>query len=138
MADLTVVSLNASVVHISVYVEMPLVAVNVSLAFGPFNSLTDAQAWADMLDKLHAQKQSVEIALAEEMLFGADGMPTRPYISMHMSVTMIAEYKMARKLAKYLLAPDLPETIEPLLAEYALRTVNEATAYSRFLFDQGK
>jgi hypothetical protein len=138
VADNTVVSLNASVVHVDVYVELLTVSVNVNLSFGPFDRIADAQKWADELDHFHAQKQLIVSDHEEELLLDGNGMPLRSYQSAHMSILMISEHKGARKLAKYLLAPDAPEKVEPLLAEYAVRAANEATSFSCFLFDKEK
>lgn len=138
MADNTVLSFNASIVNVDVYVELLLVSVHVNLAFGPFNRIADAQIWADELECAHAKDQLLKNTAAEVFIFNNDGMPSLPYMNMHMSVAMVAEHKEARKLARYLLAPDTSEKVEPMLAEYALRTANEAVAHSCFLLDKGK
>jgi hypothetical protein len=138
MTDNTVVSFHASVVCIDVYIELSLVTLNVSLAFGPFDDISRAQAWADALEQIYAKKQLIESTHEEEALLGGNGLPLRPYLDVHMRVVMIAENKHARRLAKHLVSPDTPEKVESMLAEYAMRTANEATSYSCFLFDEGK
>jgi hypothetical protein len=132
-----ILSFNASMVHVDVYVEMLQVTLHVTLPFGPFDRIADAQEWADALESAHARDQLLENNMEIELNFDDNDMPTRPYLSMHMSVTMVAERKQARRLAKYLLAPDTPEKTLPMLAEYALRTSNEAIAHSCFLLDKG-
>lgn len=138
MSENNVVSLNGSVVCVDIYVELVLVTLNVNLAFGPFNSITDAQMWADALEQVHAKKQLITSTHEEGLLLNGNGMPLRPYLDVHMSVCLIAENKHARRLAKHLVSPDAPEQVEPMLAEYAVRAANEATSYSCSLFDQGK
>jgi hypothetical protein len=54
MSESNVVSINASIVHVDVLVELLLVSVNVNLVFGPFNEMTEAQEWADKLGCAHA------------------------------------------------------------------------------------
>lgn len=133
-----ILSFNASIVHVDVYVEMFQVTLHVTLPFGPFDQIADAQVWADALESAHACDQLLENSSETELDFDDNDMPSQPYLSMHMSVTMVAERKEARKLAKYLLAPDTPVKTLSLLAEYALRTANEAVAHSCSLLDKGK
>jgi hypothetical protein len=138
VADNTVVSLNASVVCVDVCVELLMVSVNVNLAFGPFDRVSDAEVWADALDQVHAHRHLSAAITEEEFILDGNGMPLRSYQQVHMNVAMVVEHKQARRMAKYLLAPGAPEKVESMLAEYALRAANEAISYSCFLFDKGK
>ncbi len=135
MSDNQIISLNGVVVHVDVYVELVAVALNVSLAFGPFDSIDDGKKWASLLEGVHASKQPTIVDLNVFPEMNAAGFPKHPFVSMHMSIFIVAEHRHARRHADFLLMPEDPEKVEPLLAEYAIRAAKAATEYSCSLFD---
>ena len=129
-----VVSLHAFVVHAGVSVEMMLLSIQANLVFGPFDSKEDALDYCQRLEGAHAQKHSIE-CLEEVEVFLETGLPTAPYLDVHLGHCDIAEYAQARKEARSLYPPGVPELTEEKLGEYAVRAAFEATSYACALLD---
>lgn len=125
-----VVSLHGYVVYVETDIALyGNVLVHTVLPFGPFPSLSGAETWANVVAALCAEHMSVEVETAaafEE----TTGLPTAPYVDMHVVIHMITEDKDARKNRAHLFAPETPEIAEGKLAYYALNTVREAVAHS--------
>ena len=130
-----VVSLRAFVVHAGVSVEMLLLSVQAKLVFGPFDSKEEALYFCERLEAAHAQNHQVECLQAVEV-FEDTGLPTAPYLDMHLGYCDVAEHREARKEAKSLIPPGIPEDVEAKLGEYALRAAFEASSYACALLDE--
>jgi hypothetical protein len=133
----TVVSLHAFLVSLDVFVDLVGATVNISLEFGPFPNKEAASKWVDEIDAVHAERHSLESALAEE-IFDTHGLPTRPYIDTHLSIPFIAQSPLVRKTKDRLLAPGNPKEVEAQLGAYALRAALERLEYACHLLDTEK
>lgn len=129
-----VVSLRAFVVHVGVSVEMMLLSIQANLVFGPFDSKEEALDFCARLEGAHAQKHQVECIEAVEVFLGT-GLPTAPYLDVHLGNCDIAEHAQARKEARSLIPPGVSELTEEKLGEYAVRAAFEATSYACQLLD---
>jgi len=133
----TVVAFHAFFVSLDVFVDLAGATVNISLEFGPFANKEEAGAWVDAVDAIHAKRHSFEAALAEDV-FDAHGLPTKPYLDVHLSIPLIAQSSLVRKHKDRLLPPDKPEEVEAKLGEYALRAALERFEYACHLLDTQK
>ena len=129
-----VVSLRAFVVHAGVSVEMFLLSIQANLVFGPFDTKDEALDFCEQLEAAHAQKHQVECLQAVKV-FEDTGLPTAPYLDMHLGHCDVAEHAEARREAKSLIPPGIPEEVEAKLGEYALRAAFEASSYACALMD---
>ena len=129
-----VVSLRAFVVHVGVSVEMLLHSIQANLVFGPFDTKDEALDFCVGLESAHARKRNVECVNAVEV-FLETGLPTAPYLEMHLGHCHVAEHAQARKEAKSLIPPGVPKAVEAKLGEYALRAALEASSYACALLD---
>lgn len=132
-----VVALHAFFVSLDVFVDLAGATVNISLEFGPFANKEEASTWVDAVDVIHAQRHSFEAALAEDV-FDTHGLPTKPYLDVHLSIPLIAQSPLVRKCKDRLLAPGKPEEVEANLGEYALRAALERFEYACHLLDVEK
>ncbi len=130
-----VVSLRAFVVHAGVSVEMLLLSIQANLVFGPFDSKEDALQFCERLEEAHAQKHRIECLEAVEV-FQDTGLPTAPYLDVHLGHCDVAEHAQARKEAESLIPPGVPEEVEAKLGEYALRAAFKDTSYACALLDE--
>ena len=133
----TVVAFHAFFVSLDVFVDLAGATVNISLEFGPFVSKEEASTWVDAVDAIHAKRHSFEAALAED-IFDAHGLPTQPYLDVHLSIPLIAQSSLVRKCKDRLLPPEKPEEVEAKLGAYALRAALERFAYACHLLDTQK
>jgi hypothetical protein len=99
------------------------------LPFGPFSSLGEAEAWANILAAIRAHHSRTEEETAEK-IYEQTGLSTSPYVVMHIAIHMISSGPDARRNALHLCAPETPEIAEGKLAYYALNTVREAVLHS--------
>lgn len=129
-----VVSLRAFVVHAGVSVEMLMLSIQANLVFGPFDSKEEALSFCTQLEEAYAQKHRIECLEAVEVFLDS-GLPTAPYLDVHLGHCDIAEHALARKEAASLIPPGVPELVEAKLGEYAVRAAFEATGYACELLD---
>lgn len=113
---------------------MMLLSIQANLVFGPFDTKEEALDYCQRLEEAHAQKHCVECLEAAEV-FLETGLPTAPYLDVHLGHCDIAEHAQARKEAESLILPGVPEEVEAKLGEYAVRAALEATSYACALLD---
>ena len=130
-----VISLHGYVVCVETDIALPgNVIVRALLPFGPFSSLGEAEAWSNILAAIRAHHSRIEEETAEK-IYEQTGLPTSPYLVMHIVINMIVEGPFVRRNACHLCAPETPEIAEGKLAYYALNTVREAVEHSCMLVE---
>ena len=123
-----VISLHGYIVYVETDIALHgSVVVRAVLPFGPFSSLGEAEAWANILAAIRAQHSHIEELFAK--ITEQTGL-TSPYVVMHIAIHMISSGPDARRNALHLCAPETPEIAEGKLAYYALNTVREAVLHS--------
>ncbi len=130
-----VISLHGYVVYVETDIALPGgVVVRAVLPFGPFSALGEAEAWSNILAAIRAHHLSIEQETAEK-IHEQIGLPTSPYLVMHVAIHMISSGPDARRNVSHLYAPETPEIAEGKLAYYALNTVREAVIHSLTLVE---
>ena len=79
MSGDNLVALRPYVVTIDVSVELPLISMEVTLCFGPFNALVAAEHWAGDVERLHKDITAREDQLSND-IFDETGLPTQAFI----------------------------------------------------------
>jgi hypothetical protein len=133
----TVVSLSAFVAALDIYVELAGTAVNISLEFGPFDNKEAAESWVDEIQARHALRNLSEVVIAEE-IYTSEGLPTRPYIDVHLGTPIIMQSPLVRQRKDLLLPPGNAADVEPQLGAYALRAAFQRLGYACYLLDTQK
>lgn len=127
-----VVSLRGYIVYVDTYVDvMTGVTIYITLPFGPFGSMEAARAWADELEAIFAATHESE----EVILLVVEDPPTKPYLDVHVTIHMITENLLARKLKDQLFRPEEPSVAGGKLAKYAIEAMADALQYSQSLME---
>ncbi len=125
-----VVSLRGYIVYVDTYVDvMPGVTIYITLPFGPFGSMEAARTWADELETIFAATHEFE----EVVTLVVEDPPDKPYLDVHVTIHMITENVMARKLKDQLFRPEEPAVAGSKLAKYAIEAMTDALQYSQSL-----
>ncbi|OGZ06519.1 MAG: hypothetical protein A2942_04900 [Candidatus Lloydbacteria bacterium RIFCSPLOWO2_01_FULL_50_20] len=135
MTENNIVALQPYVVALDVAVEVPLVNMEVTLCFGPFDSLAAADEWRDRLEKEH---DLIEIAEAVENAdpFAQEEFPERQFLRAHVQGADVFQVEGRMRARGELIPPKTPVEDAHRIHVYALYALQEAvTAAFSFLND---
>ncbi|HEY9585208.1 MAG: hypothetical protein A3D65_02365 [Candidatus Lloydbacteria bacterium RIFCSPHIGHO2_02_FULL_50_13] len=135
MAESTVVALRPYVVTVDVTTELYLITMDVTLCFGPFNTLEAANEWSLVLEREH---KLIEVREAKEdtEAFGECGISTKPFFRAYVCGTDVIQVGADVRTKGGLILPSAAVIDAHQIRVYALRAHQEAiTAAFRFLDD---
>ncbi|GEM_PF-4623329 len=113
------------VVTADVSVELPLISMEVTLCFGPFNTLIAAEKWAGDVERLHKDIIAREDQTSNE-IFDEIGIPTQGFIRSHIYGMDIVQSDQNARKPGMLIPVNTPDTDSRDMHLYALAAFQQA------------
>ena len=135
MAESTVVALRPYVVTVDVTTELYLITMDVTLCFGPFNSVEEAEEWCLTFEREHKMIEGRE-AHEDIEAIAAMGIPTKPFLRAYVHGADIVQAGPEVRVKGALIPQNAPVVDAHQIHVYALHAFHEAVN-AAFAFLEG-